>query len=95
MKRGVWCLVALLALPACKSKVTEQGVVVRVSNPSNVAGIFRLRVFASNRGSNPITLILPDAARSTPVSFPTDFSLSVPASRSGQVDIAIDGSTRR
>jgi len=91
MRRGIPCLLGLVAFAGCKEKVTEQGVLVSVGNPSGALGIVRLRVFASSLGGKPSTLLLPVTAQSTEIRFPTDFSLSVPSGRSGQVDIAIDG----
>jgi hypothetical protein len=90
MKRGISFLLCLFALTACKSKSTEQGVIVNVLNPSAVAGIVRLSVSASN-GGPPDTLFFPTTAQTAPIAFPTAFSVTMPASRSGEVDLAIDG----
>ena len=91
MRRGIPFLLGLLSLSACKSNVvTEQGVLVTVSNPSGVAGIVRLSVTVSNGGTGD-TLTFPATAQTTPIVFPTSFSVNVPASRSGEVDMAIRG----
>jgi hypothetical protein len=89
MKRGIPFLLGLLSLSACKSNViTEQGLLVTVD--SSDAGIVSLSVSLSNGGTGD-TLTFPSPAQTTPIRFPTSFSVSVPATRRGAVDIAISG----
>src|ERR1017187_10528413 len=91
MKRGVPFLLGLISLSACKSDVvTQQGLFVTVDNPSSVAGIVKLKVILSNEGTD-TTLTFPSTPQTTPIVFPTSFSVSVPATHSGEVDMAISG----
>src|SRR5512133_3374895 len=88
MRRAGCILLGLVAVTACKSDVTEQGVVVNVTNVSAVPGIVWLKVSVSNKGT-PDTLYFPPNPRSTAIKFPTAFSIAVPADRGGEVDIAV------
>jgi alpha-tubulin suppressor-like RCC1 family protein len=84
-------LLGLLSLSACGSNVgTAQGLLVTVENPSLVPGIVSLRVVLSNAGISD-TLTFPATAQATPIVFPTSFSVTVPATRNGNVDLAISG----
>jgi hypothetical protein len=83
-------LVAVLALSACQGEVIEQGVLVTVDNKSGATAIVELLVRVVNDYSGEVFPV-PDAPRSAPLTFPTQFSISMPSTRSGQVDIAIDG----
>jgi hypothetical protein len=87
---GRSALVIALALSACKGQVVEQGVLVTVDNKSGATGIVQLRAVVFNLDRSE-ALLLPEVARSTPVDFPTQFSVSVPSTRSGRLDIAIEG----
>jgi cysteine-rich repeat protein len=80
----------LLALLACTRTETEQGVLVNVTNPSDVAGIVWLRVSVSNKGPGK-TLLFATSPQGSAIKFPTALSITVPASRTGPVDIAVDG----
>jgi hypothetical protein len=86
MKRGI---AGLLALSACKKTATEQGVLVRLTNPSAIAGIVQLRVSISNHGATN-TLLFPPGQPTAPIAFETSFSFSVDAPRDGQVDIVVE-----
>jgi cysteine-rich repeat protein len=83
-------MLGLLALAACEGTTTEQGVLVNVTNKSIVTGIVQLSVYLSNQGKSDM-LWLPATRPTTPLKLPSAFSISVPPSRSGYVDIAVDG----
>jgi len=90
MRRRIPILLILFLLPACASRVTERGVLVKVTNNSNVAGILQLKARFSNQGSSD-TLLLPSTPLKTPMVFPTAFSITLPSNRTGEVNIAVDG----
>jgi non-reducing end alpha-L-arabinofuranosidase len=90
---------AVLASCACTRRVTEQGIVVKLSNRDNVAGITRLRVYVSNPKnlSDHKALDFGPATRDAPVDFPngaTSLSFTVPAARTGTVDIVVEAQGR-
>lgn len=89
MRRARIVLFGLLALSACKSKDTYQGVFVDVRNPADVAGIVSLLVHLSNGGTGE-KHVFPASGASGLIEFPATLSLTVPASRSGEVDISVD-----
>jgi len=91
MRREALAILAMLAMPACKSTVTEQGVFVTVTAGSALPDIVHLRVSLSNRNAPSTTLLFPNAEQSAAIHFPTTFSFDVPTSRNGEVDIAVEG----
>jgi cysteine-rich repeat protein len=90
MKRTFLFLLGLLAVSACKSDITKQGVLVFVENPSTVAGITWLSVHMSNHGTGD-TKYFPLTAKPTPIDFPTTFTIIVADSRGGDIDIVVHG----
>jgi cysteine-rich repeat protein len=89
MRRARIVLFGLLALSACKSKDTYQGVFVDVRNPADVAGIAALLVHVSDVGAAEKHFFFASGASGV-IEFPASFSLTVPASRSGEVDIFVE-----
>jgi non-reducing end alpha-L-arabinofuranosidase len=94
MKAKASILLASLALYACKDTVTEQGFLVKVSNPDKVPGIVQLRASVSgrtDRGDRKI-LFFPATATDKTIDFDTTFSFTVSADRSGDdVDLVVEG----
>jgi cysteine-rich repeat protein len=94
MKRGTLLLLGWLALSGCSSKVTNQGVLVTVANRSGSTGIASLRAYVSNRKDldqrDHDTLAFPVTSYGTTIKFLATFSITVPADRIGELDIAVD-----
>lgn len=90
MRRHVSLVACLFALWGCSNKIKDQGVLVKVNNPSNLGGIVQLRVDLSNASTSE-TLLLPPARRAVLINFPTAFSVNLPSNRAGEVDMALDG----
>jgi hypothetical protein len=70
----------LLALAGCKSKVTEQGVLVVVANPSVVTGIVDLQVTLTSQVDGGGSAVVPGGGVHVPprVTYPTSFSIALP-----------------
>jgi hypothetical protein len=88
MRRAI--ALAVLVLAACKGKTIEQGVRIEVTNKANVPGVVQLQATVSNLDRRE-TLLLPATPHPTALALPTAFSISVPSSRTGRVDIVILG----
>ncbi len=82
-------VVACFGVLACQ-KVDDSIVLIRVEAGAGVAGVVRLRATFSNSGTSDVRLF-PMAVGTTPIMFPTEFSVTLPATRTGALDIAIDG----
>ena len=89
MRRILLCLV----LPSLACKASSSGsqdvVLVNVDAP-NLDGITRLNVTFTNAGTSE-TRSYPANATSTPIVFPTALSATLPTSRTGKIDVSIDG----
>jgi non-reducing end alpha-L-arabinofuranosidase len=94
MKAEASILLASFALYACRDTVTEQGFLVKVSNPDHVPGIVQLRASVSSqtdpRDHNK-NLLFPATATDKTIDFDTSFSFTISADRSGDVDIIVEG----
>ena len=67
-------------------------VVVNVDSDPGVAAVVRLQATLSNGGlADEKTFPAKGAATATALTFPTAFSLTIPGSRSGALDLALDG----
>ncbi|HLK93827.1 MAG TPA: hypothetical protein VKZ18_28300 [Polyangia bacterium] len=82
-------LAAMLGGPACQQDAATI-VVVNVAADADVPPISQLRVTVSNAGVGEVKLY-PQRAGAAPIGLPTAFSLSLPTSRAGELDIALDG----
>ena len=80
----------LLAL-ACKgSGGSSQDVVLVQVNAPGLDGITHLNVTFTNNGAS-ATRSYPETATSAPIAFPTNLSATMPSSRTGTIDVSIDG----
>jgi hypothetical protein len=79
---------ALLAGLACRQH--DSLVFVSVTTEPSVGALMQLRVEASN-ASNKDVRYYPAMAPPTPIVFPASFSLLLPASRKGMLDLQVDG----
>ena len=81
-------LLATLVATACDE--SDSVVVVKVTADTAVPSVFQLRASVSNAGAG-VTRLFPAAPSAEPIAFDTAFSLTVPRSRTGALDIALDG----
>jgi hypothetical protein len=97
--RRARCLPGLLLVlggVACTKPAANSLVVVTVTAAPAMSTVTQLRVLAENGGKQEIELF-PPANAGTPIAFTTSFALSLPKSRSGQLDLtveALDASSR-
>jgi hypothetical protein len=88
--RRIFLGLALLAL-ACKAGgSSSQDVLLVTVNATGVDGITHLNVTFTNAGTSE-THSYPANAASTPIVFPTTLSATMPKSRTGNIDVSIDG----
>jgi hypothetical protein len=85
-------LLGLVLLPlACKaSSGGSQDVVLVSVDAPNLTGITHLNVIFTNAGTSE-TRSYPANATSIPIVFPTTLSATVPTSRSGSINVSVDG----
>ena len=89
MRRILLGLVLLSLACKASSGGSQDVVLVNVDAP-NLTGITHLNVTFTNAGTSE-TRSYPANATSTPIVFPTTLSATVPTSRTGNIDVSIDG----
>jgi cysteine-rich repeat protein len=82
-------LVAALMLVGCGAD-SDSIVVVKVSAAPGLPPVVQLRGVFSNAGAG-AERSFPTSGGSTPISFPTSFSVTLPPSRQGALDVALEG----
>jgi len=91
MKRTILALglCALLAGVACSKSTSNSIVVVTVTADSSMTAVYQLRAVLTNAGTVD-TEMFPQTATGTPIGFDTTFAVTLPRSRSGQLDVVIE-----
>ena len=84
---------AMLALVALECGGSDSTVLLTVTAEANLAPVAHVRVTMSNAAANNIKVFprVGDAASSTPINFPATLAIVIPRSRSGLLDLAVDG----
>src|SRR6478752_10120403 len=83
---------AVAAAPSCSSG-GDSAIVVHVQGPAPLPAtlppIFRLHAIMSNAGTSDAKLF-PMTAPAQAIALPTAFSITLPRSRTGELDVAVD-----
>ena len=84
---------ALLAVVALGCGGSDSTIVLTVTAQANLAPVVHVRVTMSNAARSDTRVFPPagDAAAATPLSFPATLAIVIPGSRSGNLDLALDG----
>src|SRR4051812_32198133 len=80
--------IVLATTPSCSSG-GDSAIVVHVQGPTTLPGIFRLHAIVSNDGLSDSKLF-PMTAPTQAIAMPTAFSITLPRSRTGELDVAVD-----
>jgi hypothetical protein len=82
-------MVAVVAALAAGCDKSDSVVVVKVDTDPYLPAVLQLRAYVSNSGEG-VPRDFPTTAATTPIAFPTSFSLTVPRERTGALDVALN-----
>jgi cysteine-rich repeat protein len=92
MKRATFLALLLGGALACSKAESDSVIFVSVSAPAGLAPIMKLQVTVSD-GTNHSTVYFPQQPATSPIDFSSEvsFAMTLPRSRSGDLDIVVDG----